>query len=464
MVHRVLFCHTHANSTNGYSKIGFELDKYLGTKKDIKLTVYGFQNFNRNKSHSEKRILPSNVQVYDAFANETPKDKGFGFTEIAEFINFNKPDILIIYNDMGVVSNILEAVKKCTYKNFKIMIYADQVYLCQKKEYIQRLNERVNYVMLFSKFWEERFLEQGIKLPTGVLEHGFQPMMHYPIPRKLARQYFGLNPKEFIIVNSNRNQPRKRLDIMIMAFAEFIVKHLGEPIKLIVATAAVGSWNLWEIYEREIMLRNGNFDEAKKHITFLDAPQNLTDFEINCLYNAADVGINCCMGEGWGMCNFEGAGVGVPQIVPAIGGFLDFFDENSSIMIKPKIKLYTDISIDCCPGQGEICDSHDFAEGLEKYYSDIELRERHGKNARKNILKNYRWEDIGEKFYNHILAALGVSKEKENNEEIEITEKKEEFEKTDYTVNMGTIDSLEQKELLELKKKIDEMLKKKDLN
>ena len=46
------------------------------------------------------------------------------------------------------------------------------------------------------------------------------------------------------------------------------------------------------------------------------------------MYNVGDIGINTCDGEGFGLCNFEQAGVGVPQIVPKVGGFLDFMQKS----------------------------------------------------------------------------------------------------------------------------------------
>lgn len=410
---RVLLFATYPTSSNGYSKIAFELAKHLSTKQDIELTYYGFQNFQKNVNHDKERQLPSTVQVYDAFANEKNKQMGFGFEEITDFVTLNKPDICIVYNDMVVITNVIEQLKKVPNKKFKIMVYLDQVYLCQKKEYVKRLNDEADTVICFSKFWEDCIKEQGLVKPTGVLEHGFNPNMHYPVPKKLARMYFNLKQDDFIIINANRNQPRKRLDIMMMAFAEVVSRHQGEPIKLLVATAPTGAWNLLEIYERELRIRGLTLEEGMKHLIFIDNPQALTDEDMNTIFNAADIGINTAMGEGWGLCNFEAAAIGIPQIVPAIGGFLDFFDSECAVMIKPKIKLYTDMTIDGCPGCAEICDAIDFADAIDMYYADDSLRKKHAENSRKRILQNYKWNDLGEKLYVHICNAVGKTPVKE---------------------------------------------------
>jgi hypothetical protein len=53
----------------------------------------------------------------------------------------NKPDLVIIYNDKFVVSNILDKLNKIENKKFKTTVYMDQVYLCQKKNILKFLNK-----------------------------------------------------------------------------------------------------------------------------------------------------------------------------------------------------------------------------------------------------------------------------------------------------------------------------------
>lgn len=442
---RILLFATYPTSSNGYSKVAFELAKHIAGKRDIELTYYGFQNFQKNVNHDKERQLPSNVQLYDAFANEKNKHMGFGFDEVTEFVTMNKPDVCIIYNDMVVISNILDKLKKVENRKFKIIIYVDQVYLCQKKEYISRLNDEADFVICFSKFWEDCIKGQGLTKPTGILEHGFNPNMHFPVPKRLARMYFNLKHDDFIIVNANRNQPRKRLDIMMMAFAEVVSRHLSESIKLLIATSPNGAWNLLEIYERELRLRGITLEEGMKHLIFIDNPQALTDEDMNILYNAADIGINTAMGEGWGLCNFEAAAIGIPQIVPSIGGFLDFFDKEDAILIQPKIKLYTDMTIDGCPGCAEICDASDFADGIDMYYADEELRTKHSVNARARILKNYKWSELGEKLYRHIKYVIGeeVNKTIHSSNTVSLKEIEDITQNLKANINIDKLEKLE---------------------
>ena len=42
---KTILCGTHPGKYNGYSKVVFELAKYLSSCEDIQLHIFGFQNF-----------------------------------------------------------------------------------------------------------------------------------------------------------------------------------------------------------------------------------------------------------------------------------------------------------------------------------------------------------------------------------------------------------------------------------
>ena len=404
---RVLFMGTHPYSTNGYSYVTIELTRQMALRPDIKLSVYGFQNVGMvSEEHKNNRQWPENVYVYDACANEVPRQLGFGFEQVTEFVTLNKPDVVVIYNDMVVVSNILNKLKAVPDKKFKIIVYIDQVYLYQKKDHIKRLNEEVDLVVAFTPYWEDLVKKQGLTVPTDYLCHGFNKMLHYPVPQKLARQYYGLNENDFIITNLNRNQPRKRWDICLQAFAEVVSRHPDDPIKLLIATAPQGAWNFLEVYERELGKRDVSLADGMKHIILIDRPQQLSDDEINILYNVADVGINTADGEGWGLTSSQQSGIGIPQIVSNVGGHKEFLSKDCALLIDPKYTLYIDASRDGVGGEAEVCDWMDFADAIDTYYADEELRKRHGKNARQKMLDNYSWEKVGQHFYDIIRKVI----------------------------------------------------------
>lgn len=406
---KVLLFGTHPNCYNGYCLITYNIAKELAKKDDIELTIFAFQNFYMNQQHIKEREIPSNVYIYDAFANENPKGLGFGFEQVKDIVSMIEPDICVLYNDMVVVSTIMSKLKEIPNPTFKTMVYIDQVYLYQKNDYVKLLNESADYVLCFTPYWEEIAKGIGITKPTGFLQHGFDPLVNYPIPKMLARQYFGLKKDDFIIMNLNRNQPRKRWDICLQAFAEVVSRHINEPIKLLIATAVQGAWNLMEVYERELKKRGITLEDGMKHIILIDNPQQLSDEDVNILYNVANIGINTCDGEGFGLCNFQQAAIGIPQIVPNIGGFLDFFNKERAAVIEPKFNLYIDSGRDGVGGESQICHWEDFANALDNMYSNYEDATQMAQRARKYIIENYRWKDICDKFHKQLLEVCNKS-------------------------------------------------------
>jgi glycosyltransferase involved in cell wall biosynthesis len=407
---RVLIFGTHPSSTNGYSYVVYELAKQLSKRKDIDVSIFGFQHFSNIPNH--RTDLPSNVYVYDAFADENPKQAGFGVTLVKDFVLANRPDVCIVYNDMLVLTSIINQLKDVPNRKFKIIAYIDQVYLCQKKEYINFVNQNADVAMLFTPFWEKCIKDQGITLETCYLRHGFNPMLHFPVPKALARKFFGLKNEDFIILNQNRNQPRKRYDICLQAFAEIVKRFPDEPIKLLLAASVTtGAWNLLELFERELKKRGLTLQDGMKHIILLDNPQQTSDEDSAFLMNVADIGINTCDGEGFGLVQFQQAGMGIPQIVPKIGGFLDFFDDDCALMVEPVISYYVDNSRDLVCGEAQLCRYKDYADAIEKYYFNKELREQHGKRARDKIATQYSWESIGDHLYDIVQMSLKVKKQ-----------------------------------------------------
>jgi glycosyltransferase involved in cell wall biosynthesis len=194
-----------------------------------------------------------------------------------------------------------------------------------------------------------------------------------------------------------------------MSYIKFISKHMGENIRLLIATNMNGGWDISDLLTSECRKYNITVEEIKKHLIILQNPQQISDFDINVMYNVGNIGINTCDGEGFGLCNFEQAGVGIPQIVPNIGGFKDFFVKGkTSLLIDPKWSYYCDHSRDFVAGEAEICDINDYVSALEYYYNNPEVVEAHGKLCRENILKNYSWAQKGKKLYDIIVEEVIV--------------------------------------------------------
>jgi len=292
----------------------------------------------------------------------------------------------------------------------------DQVYPYQKKEYINLLNMYFDGIITFTPYWEKIAKQLGIvKDKMFYFPHGFDEKLYYPVDTDIARLYFKLPLNDFLVLNLNRNQPRKRWDTTIIAWSKFVNKHYNEniinnnnnrDIKLVIGTTMNGYWDLMEIFENEIKLTNVPFEYAKKTIYSVESPQQLSDRDINLLYNACDIGLNTADGEGYGLCVFEGAALGKPQISSYVGGMREFLSEDYSILIKPTISIYLDCKSVGIGGKAELTSADEYFNAFWKYYTNPELVTEHGIKSRKHILTHYRWETLVEYFYKKILLNI----------------------------------------------------------
>ena len=426
---RILLCGTYPiAASNGYSKVVYYICKYLGLFDDIKLTVYGFQNFVKTNGANIRNDIPKSVHIHDAYATEEPKRNGFGELEISKFLKDNPQDVVIIFNDNVITSAITNnIVNECAAdrKKFKLVSYMDQVYPYQKKEYIQLLNTHFDAIIAFTPYWKGIARKLGIRdsMPMYSFPHGFDEKLYYPIPMKLCRMFYNFDQDAFMVLNLNRNQPRKRWDTTIIAWAEFVErhynvnvntkkgdyrvnKHTKRPIKLVVGTQMEGYWNLMDIFENEIKFREVPWEYAKNTIQPINNPQMLSDKEINILYNSCDVGLNSADGEGYGLCGFESSALGKAQVSANLGGMKEFLNQYNSILIEPVTSIYLDNKSKGIGGKAELTNPHDYAEAFWKYFSNPELVEKHGKKGRENILTHYRWETLVTYFYKKIIPEL----------------------------------------------------------
>ena len=174
---------------------------------------------------------------------------------------------------------------------------------------------------------------------------------------------------------------------------ELLVKYPTKPIYLlcICDRGEKGGWDLFNIFSYELKLRGVAIEQFANRLIITAQNMSFKDEEINLFYNAADVGISTADGEGWGLCQFEQMGVGVPQVVPDIGGYKEFCSSENSSLIKPTIRYYLPGAFSPVGGEAVACNPHDVCLAMEEYVLNNDKKEAHGKAAKEKVL-SYTWE------------------------------------------------------------------------
>ncbi len=153
------------------------------------------------------------------------------------------------------------------------------------------------------------------RMPTlATIPHGFDATIFHPLGDRAALRrtipgLHDLGDDAFVVLNANKNEPRKRIDLTLQGFARFaedkppnvrLYLHMGDPGgELRQLASALG------IASRVVLASSED-----------GAHPRLDDASLNRLYNACDVGLNTASSEGWGMIGFEHAATGAAQIVP----------------------------------------------------------------------------------------------------------------------------------------------------
>ena len=396
---RFMLVGTHAHQMTGYSKVTYHILQELAKLGQFELFHFGFQK--AQGTPPEYRPYPAGVDVHDAVAAEAnktaPSESGFGFSQLPDYVRKVKPDAIMIYNDASIVCRFLEVLTEKLSEEeraaYKMIVYLDQVYITQRPEFLARIDKDTHTYFAFTEYWKTILQEQGIKKPIHVLRHGFDPDLFKQMDRTAVRKKHGMPENAFIMLNLNRNTPRKRHDIVVQAFAQLVARHPTKPLGLLCVCdgGEMGGFPLREIYVRELLRLRIPVEHHLSKLMLTTHSMAYTDEIVNELYALSDIGITAAEGEGFGLCQFEAMGVGIPQVVPYIGGFRDFCKHGvNSMAVDAKMTLYLPLGSSGIGGAGEYVYPQDLMLAAEEYLMDSELREKHGLVARETVL-SYKW-------------------------------------------------------------------------
>jgi D-inositol-3-phosphate glycosyltransferase len=367
----------------GFSRVTENVISRL--KDDFEIVVLG------NNWWGDPTPLQEEYKMYPS--SNRHQTAPFGEQRIREIVEREQPDVVFTINDMWIINEQYRQIQDLHKQGrFKFVGYAPM----DSYGWIGCLDETANdwdAIISYTEFGAHEFVKGGIYKPIAVIPHGVTPGQFYPMDRNECRRKLGLKEDIFIVFNGNRNQFRKRQDITIKAFAKFAVNKPEAQLYLHMGLKDQG-WDLMGVFAREMSKVGLDPNGRIIMTTQSDGPPNVSVEMLNTIYNACDVGVNTCKGEGWGLVNFEHAACGVPQVVPDHTSCKEIFEGYGELIRCDHVDVDTNYAREMpCPSSDHL------AEILEDLYHDRTYREHVGERCRERVMDTqFSWDTVASQF------------------------------------------------------------------
>lgn len=332
----------------------------------------------------------------------------WGARRIVPLVEKIKPQLIFLLNDIWVQSAYMQELRKAKLPQ-PVIVYCPVDGGPIDPEAIAPL-AGVARCVVYTEFGrqqvqaaaqKQREIDASFNFPTvEIIPHGVDTETFYPlqgngehVSRRLhARRLLFPDATDleqrFIVLNANRNQPRKRIDTTIRGFALF-ARDKPAHVKLFLHMGVedVG-WNVI------LLARRYGVEDRVLMSSLAKTIQGVSTAQLNRVYNACDVGINTSSAEGWGLPSFEHAATRAAQIVPRHSACAELW-QDGAVMLEPAFKVINEKVLT----DAWLVTPESVAEALEKLYVDREfLGEMSERAFRTATRPEYQWGNISERW------------------------------------------------------------------
>jgi len=293
------------NQTTGYAKVAFYMIREM-LKAGVEVFHYATEGFG------------DKVSLRKSEATSTHEVASFGFEELQAYCESQKIDVVLIYNDIGVVCSYLKH-----WSPPRLWVYLDTCALGIPSDLLRHVSCRAQKVFAMNEFWAEKYPFDSVH---RILGHGVDTSVFKRLPASenaSLRQKLGIPVEAKVFLNANRNSRRKRLDLTISSFVQYAKKHVDQkPYLLFITSTKNGFYDIQNILRYEI--QKHSYDCSSQVLSINTDAILLDDIKMNQFFNIADVGLNTSTGEGFGLSVLELASLGIPQALTELPSYKTF--------------------------------------------------------------------------------------------------------------------------------------------
>jgi glycosyltransferase involved in cell wall biosynthesis len=312
-------------------------------------------------------------------------------------------DGIFIIQDPGIINSLvpdLEVIQRHNKKNkrrqFKSIIYFPIDHEVKNAAMFDRM-DFFDEIVTYNEFCRSRILtlRPSWKGKLRVVPHGINLDQFYPMAGSeiaaFRQRYFGENADKFIILNVNRNQPRKDIPCTLFGFEAYKEQNKDAFLYLHMNPKDPLGWDLRGLLAQTSLVEGQDFmfppPDQDNHGASIDT--------LNGIYNACDVFLTTTLGEGWGLTVTEAMACRLPVICPMHTSLIDISD--SGRRVYPLENLYPICQVSDNTKR-EQCDFLEVAEKLNLVHEDKRLNNRKLQDkveAAYRYVKTLSWDVIG---------------------------------------------------------------------
>lgn len=328
-----------------------------------------------------------------------PLDNGrdaWGVSRLPALIQRLAPDLVVILSDPWQIAPYLDSMegfqKELERQNIRTVPPPVVAWLAvdaknQKGEPLNRLTE----VVTWTRFAAEELKAGGYDGDPQIVPLGVDTARFYPRSRSDARKVV-LPPSvpegAFVVGAVGRNQPRKRLDLTIEYFAEWVRLHHVEDAYLLLHVAPTGEAGC----DIPALVRyhgiSGRVVLSEPHVGL-----GMPDVAMPMVYSAMDVYVTMTTGEGWCLPALEAMACGVPCAVPNWSALGEWARDAAALVGCSGTALNSPIN-----GRpytiGGVPDKREFIQVLDGLYRS-EIQRKAYRQRGLALAKQFSWERTG---------------------------------------------------------------------
>lgn len=277
-------------------------------------------------------------KIYPAILSSIkPYDDMWGRQKLLDLLREGNYDTLFMLQDVNVVDKIapiINKVKREYGKRFKTVYYFP-IDSPPHMKWIKNSVSMVDVPVAYTKYGyqcasmsDPKLEHRLLQIPHGVDLNDFHPIEDWEAVQQYRRWHFPATMGKFLLLNVNRNQPRKDIPRSLLLLHELKKTRDDVALFLHMSNGDIGG-DLTPVANQLGLVKDVDY--------FMPPDLKAEGYPIeivNMIYNMSDAVISTSLGEGWGLSLTEAMATKTITIAPDHSAISEILDEGRGLLVK----------------------------------------------------------------------------------------------------------------------------------